>query len=113
LTNRHAFFAIVGAAQAFLRPRRCQVHEQPSQDPRVIPAWIRDLAKALVFNGLRPGGRRITGVGERHNLSNWWFNYPSRARLRWSSGIRAHGVRGHVRLSVKSWAFYRASRRQR
>lgn len=106
------FSAPSSAAQGFPHLRRCQVHEQSSQDPFVIPHWTRDLAKALASNGLQPNGRRITGVGERHNLSNWWFSYPSRARLRWSSGIRAHGMRGHVRLSAKSWAFNRAWRRQ-
>ncbi len=53
----------------------------------MMPEWVTELGKAIRTNGLRPNGRNIVGVGERPNLSNWWFSYPSRAVLRWRSGI--------------------------
>jgi hypothetical protein len=71
------------------------------------PGWAKMLGKALRHNGIRWAGKNITGVGERHNLGNWWFHFPYRAAVRWKSGIRMHGVKKWVELSYKSWKFYR------
>ena len=70
--------------------------------------WVTELGKALRTNGLRWNGRKIVGIGERPNLSNWWFEYPARAARRWTSGIRAHGMRRCVKLRHESWKFNRS-----
>lgn len=71
----------------------------------MIPDWVTELGKSLWVNGLRWNGRKIVGVGERPNLGNWWFNYPSRAARRWSIGVRSHGVRRWIALARNSRKF--------
>jgi hypothetical protein len=78
----------------------------------MMPGWATELGKALRTNGLRWNGRKIVGIGERPNLSNWWFHYPERAARRWFYGIREHGVRRWVELSRESWKFNREWRRR-
>lgn len=78
----------------------------------MTPQWASDLGKALRTNGLRWNGKKIVGVGERPNLSNWWFQYPSRAARHVLYGVRRHGVRRFVAFQRDSRRFNREYRRR-
>lgn len=78
-----------------------------------MPEWARYLGKAFWTNGPRWHGKRIVGIGEKYDLSNWWFHYPQRAARRWSIGIRGHGLRRWVELSRESRKFTRERRRRK
>jgi phosphoribosylformylglycinamidine (FGAM) synthase-like amidotransferase family enzyme len=67
------------------------------------PLSLRMLAKALRHNGLNPNGGKITGVGERHNLANWWFAHPERFVKNHKYGVQMHGVKKWGELLVKDW----------
>ena len=78
----------------------------------MIPDWARYLGKALLTNGVRRHGRKISRDAHCYDLGNWWFNYPERAARRWKYGVRSHGVRRWVELSYESWKFNRGWRRR-
>jgi hypothetical protein len=78
----------------------------------MIPGWARYLGKALWTNGVRRHGRKVSPDAHVYDMSNWWFNFPSRAARRWNYGIRQHGVRRSVKLSHESWKFNREWRRR-
>lgn len=69
----------------------------------MMPDWATQLWRALRTNGARWRGNNIVGVGERPDLSNWWFHYPARAARRWLYGVRSHGLRRWIELSWQSW----------
>lgn len=75
----------------------------------MIPGWARYLGKALWRNGPRRHGRNISPDAHIYDLSNWWFNYPSRAARHLVYGIRQHGVRRWIELSRESRKWRRRS----
>jgi hypothetical protein len=72
--------------------------------PAVIPDWARYLGKALLTNGVRRHGRKISRDAHCYDLGNWWFNYPERAASAGNTAFAATvcGAGSNCRTSLGS-----------